>query len=258
MFLTGLNFSAGCGGNKSFPNFVGPGTHSKRWRVFWKQNNQLRFLTKLSTDFQFISHPTKLLNYLGHFDTCLLNNLFIFEDFIVDKWYILKYYIRFFISLEKKNFWFFFFLDHLNISGNNIIRVKLAQILQYSNTPYYLEHPHQCLVCDPAKIFLTSKFVYLLFCNPTHKTEIANRWELLRTNYLNQSLCLAKLKIGSKSGQIIFITLFSNRYIAVLSLLPTSANWAYTIVPLPFWHKLNYYFCFIELLKNCSFAWKFH
>jgi hypothetical protein len=34
MFLTGLIFLPGCGGNKSFPNFVGPGTHSKRWRVF--------------------------------------------------------------------------------------------------------------------------------------------------------------------------------------------------------------------------------
>jgi hypothetical protein len=74
---------------------------------------------------------------------------------------------------------------------NNIIRVKLAQILKYSNTPYYLEHPHQCLVCDPAKIFLTCKFIYLLLCNPTHKTEIANRWELLRANYLDQSLWLA-------------------------------------------------------------------
>jgi hypothetical protein len=28
------------------------------------------------------------------------------------------------------------------------------------------------LVCDLAKIFLTSKFSYLLFCNPTQKTEI--------------------------------------------------------------------------------------
>jgi len=34
-----------------------------------------------------------------------------------------------------------------------------------------LEHPHWCSVCDPAKIFLTSKFSYLLFCNPTRKTK---------------------------------------------------------------------------------------
>jgi hypothetical protein len=88
-------------------------------------------------------------------------------------------------SLRKNISGFFFFLTILTYLENNIIRVKLAQILKYSNTPYYLEHPHQCLVCDPAKIFLTSKFIYLLFCNPTHKTEIANRWELLRANHLD-------------------------------------------------------------------------
>jgi hypothetical protein len=33
-------------------------------------------------------------------------------------------------------------------------------------------------MCDLAKIFFTSKFSYLLFCNPSHKSEtgIANRW----------------------------------------------------------------------------------
>jgi hypothetical protein len=34
-----------------------------------------------------------------------------------------------------------------------------------------LEYLQQCWVCDLAKIFLTSKFSYLLFCNPTHKTD---------------------------------------------------------------------------------------
>jgi len=42
----------------------------------------------------------------------------------------------------------------------------------------FLEHLQRCSVCDPAKIFFTSKFSYLLFCNPTYKTETgtANRW----------------------------------------------------------------------------------
>jgi hypothetical protein len=41
-----------------------------------------------------------------------------------------------------------------------------------------LEHLQWCSVCNPAKIFLTSKFHYLLFGNPTHKTVTgtANRW----------------------------------------------------------------------------------
>jgi hypothetical protein len=53
-------------------------------------------------------------------------------------------------------------------------------------------------VCDPAKVFLTSEFSYLLFRNPTHKTETrtANRWELLIEDHLHQSLCSANQKQG--------------------------------------------------------------
>jgi len=59
--------------------------------------------------------------------------------------------------------------------------------------------PPVFLVYDPAKIFLTSKFSYLLFCNPTHQTETgtSNRWELLTTNNLDQSLCLANHTQGA-------------------------------------------------------------
>ncbi len=41
-----------------------------------------------------------------------------------------------------------------------------------------LEHLQRCSICDPAKIFFTSKCSYVLFCNPTNKTESgsANRW----------------------------------------------------------------------------------
>jgi hypothetical protein len=38
-------------------------------------------------------------------------------------------------------------------------------------TPALLEHLELCSACDPAKIFFTSKFIYVLVCNPTHKTE---------------------------------------------------------------------------------------
>jgi hypothetical protein len=62
-----------------------------------------------------------------------------------------------------------------------------------------------------AKIFLTFKFSYLLFCNPAHnKTERSGtvcRWELLIANHLDQS------KIGNCS-QITFIALFSGRFTA--------------------------------------------
>jgi hypothetical protein len=54
-------------------------------------------------------------------------------------------------------------------------------------------HPHELV---PPNIFLTSKFSYLLFCNPTHETETqtANMWELLIANHLDQSLWLTNQK----------------------------------------------------------------
>jgi hypothetical protein len=63
----------------------------------------------------------------------------------------------------------------------------------------YREHPHRCSVCELAKIILTSKFSYLLFCNPTHITEMRtlNRWELLIANHLDHSWWLANQKQGS-------------------------------------------------------------
>jgi hypothetical protein len=83
-----------------------------------------------------------------------------------------------------------------------------------------LQHPHQRWVCNSAKILLTSKFSYLLFCNTNHKTEtqgVQIGWiQLLIANHLDQSLWLANEKPRS-SSQITFITLFSSRCFAALS-----------------------------------------
>jgi hypothetical protein len=60
--------------------------------------------------------------------------------------------------------------------------------------PSRLEHLHQCSVCDPAKIFLTSKFSYLLLSNPTHKTKtstLQRGGSLLMGTHLDQSKYLA-------------------------------------------------------------------
>jgi hypothetical protein len=47
-------------------------------------------------------------------------------------------------------------------------------------------------VCDPAKMFFTSKFSYLSSCNPTHKTETGTANKQVRgvliANHLDQSL----------------------------------------------------------------------
>jgi hypothetical protein len=61
-------------------------------------------------------------------------------------------------------------------------------------SPAHKEHLQQCSVCDPAKMFFTSKFSYLLFRNP--KTEIGQqiRGELLIAIHLDQSLRWANQK----------------------------------------------------------------
>ncbi len=51
-------------------------------------------------------------------------------------------------------------------------------------TSYNLEQLEQCLVCDGAKIFDTSKFSSL------NKTGTAYKWELLIANHLEQSFSI--------------------------------------------------------------------
>jgi hypothetical protein len=60
---------------------------------------------------------------------------------------------------------------------------------------------------DRTKIFLTSKFSYLLFHNPTHRTETgtAKRSEvLLIANHLDESLWLANKKQGAAIRSYLF------------------------------------------------------
>jgi hypothetical protein len=61
------------------------------------------------------------------------------------------------------------------------------------------------------KIFLTSKFSYLLFCNPTHKTAKEDCIYVGTTNSKPPGLIImiGQSKTGN-SSQIIFITLFSS------------------------------------------------
>jgi hypothetical protein len=51
------------------------------------------------------------------------------------------------------------------------------------------------------KIFLTSKFSYLLFSNPTHKTKTgtANRWETTNSNLPRPIIMIGLSEIGSSS-----------------------------------------------------------
>jgi hypothetical protein len=54
---------------------------------------------------------------------------------------------------------------------------------------FALEHLQQCSICDPGKIFFTSKFSYLFSCNPTNKTEAgaANRRGITNSKQTNDS-----------------------------------------------------------------------
>jgi hypothetical protein len=65
-------------------------------------------------------------------------------------------------------------------------------------------------VCDPAKIFFTSKSIYSLFFNPTDETETgtANRWGTTNSKPPGPMSMMGQSETLSNS-QIIFITLFS-------------------------------------------------
>jgi len=65
------------------------------------------------------------------------------------------------------------------------------------------------LSMGPCKIFLTSKFSYLLFCNPTYKTEIgtAYRWGTTNSKPPGPIIMRGQSEILI-SSQIIFSTVF--------------------------------------------------
>ncbi len=72
-----------------------------------------------------------------------------------------------------------------------------------------LEHPHQCLVCDPAKIFVITEFSYPLFSFATPPIKLkpglqANIWEILISKPPGPIIMFCQSKI-------IFITLFTSR-----------------------------------------------
>jgi hypothetical protein len=64
-----------------------------------------------------------------------------------------------------------------------------------------LEHLQQWSVCISAKTFLTSKFSYLLFSNPTHKTKTgtATRSETTNGKLPGPIIMIDHSKTGSSS-----------------------------------------------------------
>jgi hypothetical protein len=82
-------------------------------------------------------------------------------------------------------------------------------IYWWQNSHNGLKHLQRCSACNPAKLFFTSKFNYLIFCNPTHKTEtgIANRWGTTNSEPPAPIIMIGQSKTLSGS-HIIFITLF--------------------------------------------------
>ncbi len=76
---------------------------------------------------------------------------------------------------------------------------------------WFLGHLQQCSVCDPEKIFFTSKFSYVLFSNPTHKTETqtTKRWGTTNDSKPPGSIIMTDQSETLSISQIIFITLFS-------------------------------------------------
>ncbi len=68
-------------------------------------------------------------------------------------------------------------LQNLTIASQIVLLATFKTPTPYIISRKVYEHPHWCSIYDHAIIFLTSKFGYLPFCNPTHKTETGFRWE---------------------------------------------------------------------------------
>jgi hypothetical protein len=77
--------------------------------------------------------------------------------------------------------------------------------------PWVLVHPRHlqwCSLSQPVKKDFTSKFSYLLFCNPTHKTETGTttRWGTTNSKPPRRIIMMGQSETLS-SSRIIFITL---------------------------------------------------
>jgi len=99
---------------------------------------------------------------------------------------------------------------YLNVTtGGNDLEVTVSckylgfRVYLYSQTESFtlLEHLQRCSVCDPAKIFFTFKFSYVLFHNPTYKTETgtANRWGTSNSNPLGRIMMMGQSETLSRS-----------------------------------------------------------
>ncbi len=104
----------------------------------------------------------------------------------------------------------------------------------------------ECLVCDPAKIILTSKFSYSLFSNPPLKLRLGLPigGTLLITNQL-ANYYYWSIRRGS-SGQIVFIALLFGWCKALGCLVPVSANCTKMLGQIHFAHQNGHVLTFLH------------
>ncbi len=103
------------------------------------------------------------------------------------------------------------------------------------------EHLQRYSVCDSAKIFFTSKFSYVLFCNPTHKTETGttNRWGTTYSKPPGRIIMISQSETLS-SSYFIFITLVSAGAHAAAPFTSHSNLWIFVEPKLFSWAKPSY------------------
>ncbi len=88
-------------------------------------------------------------------------------------------------------------------------KMKWTWNLIFLPLSWNFKHLQQCSICDPAKIFVTSKFMYP-FATPPIKLKLRQQigGGLLIANHLNQSLWWTNQKCSLSSNYIIFIVFF--------------------------------------------------
>ncbi len=118
-----------------------------------------------------------------------------------------------------------------------------------------LKHHKWCSLCDLVQIFFTSKFSYVLFCNPTHKTEIgrANKWGTTNSKLPGPIIMMGQLETLN-SHSIIFHTLF---FMAIMNQQPLMHQLAILSTRWPaFFHStLNgvHHSPFFFIVDHCTF-----
>jgi hypothetical protein len=122
---------------------------------------------------------------------------------------------------------------------------------------FWLKHFRQCSICDNTKIFFTSKFNYVLFCNPTNKTKIGttNRWGTTNSKSPRPIFMLGQFFRNTNQHLYHIYYILFCRCTMLLHLLPNMRTYAIMLSQKHFFELNWHMWDFVHSILLCRIAY---